>query len=262
MKTLLTILFALMLASCSGDRMKLPKPPPPPPPPPEPELDYSDVRKHSFRSRQNLNMEKMRYEGSLWVDEASWGNLLRDHRARFRNDVLTITNLNDIITISEPEVPPTGPATGAAAVGEQVAQQANQAIDIAQNFLGNVDAEKEQNDVLRALKTISARVTKVLPNGNMVILGEKVDYKQANSIRYVTKIKGIIRPEDVTDKNEIKALKMARSEVQIKRQILAKKLNFGALAPAIGRQKAGLLDRIGHLATPTQRNQTTRVPTN
>lgn len=264
MKALIPLMMALLLAAgCAEQRMPLPKPTAPPPPPEKPQVDYTTTREHSYRSRSPVPTEQNRYEGSLWRDESSWGNLLRDHRARFKNDVLTITDLQEIIIVPELEKKP-GPVPEQALQGtgaEAAAARANQALDVAAAVTGEDKVEKEQNEVLKSLKTISARVTRVLPNGNMVVVGEKIDYRQQNTIRYVTKIQGIIRPEDVTDKNEIDALKLARSEVQIKRQVQARKLNLGALAPVIGQQKAGFLDRLSHIATPTQNNRTQAVDT-
>ena len=264
MRTLIALtLLTLVAASCSQNRMPLPTPTAPPPPPPKPEVDYSDNREHSFRSRGELPAEQNRYEGSLWRDESSWGNLLRDHRARFRNDVLTITGLQEIIIVSKPEKKPE-PVTAAAlqAPGlEGAAAKVNQVLDVAAAVSGEAKVEEEQNEVLTSLKQISARVTQVLPNGNMVVVGEKIDYRQQNSVRYLTRIQGIIRPEDVSDKNEVESLKLARSEVQIKRQVLARKLNLAALSPLVGKQSAGMMDRLSHIATPSGNNRTQPVGT-
>ncbi|MDT8445496.1 MAG: flagellar basal body L-ring protein FlgH [bacterium] len=252
-----------LVAACSSSPMPLPPMTAPPPPPEKPAVDYTTTREHSYRMRAPVPTEQNRYEGSLWRDESSWGNLLRDHRARFKNDVLTITDLTDIIIIPKKEKKP-APVTEQALAGtgaEAAAARANQILDVAAAVTGEDKVEEEQNEVLASLKTISARVTQVLPNGNMVVIGEKIDYRQQNTIRYVTKIKGIIRPEDVSDKNEIGSLKLARSEVQIKRQVQARKLNLGALAPLVGQQKAGFLDRLSHIATPTPDNRQQAVGT-
>lgn len=246
---LLILLISLSLSGCLKSRMALPKPPKPPPPPVKPEVDYTDVREYSYRTRSAVPVKQKRYEGSLWQDESSWGNLLRDHRARFRHDVVTITDLSEIIVIPKKD-PAVAAGPGAGGAVENAAGQLNAGLDAINATLGLDNAEEEQNEVLANLKTISARVLSVLPNGNMVIIGEKVDYRRGNSVRYVTKIKGIVRPEDVNEKNEIASLKMARSEVKIRRQVMAKKLNLGALAPITGRNSAGLLDRLSHMATP------------
>ena len=259
-RTIAFITMALFAMGCAQHRMALPKPPPPPPAPPAPELDYRDVREQSYRTRTKVPVSQNRYEGSLWEDESSWGNLLRDHRARFSRDVLTITDLPDIITVPKPEkkvvANPVAPDPG-----EAVAGQINQLLDVANKVTEQDRVEEEQAEVLGSLKSISARVSRVLPNGNMMITGEKVEYRRQNTVRYVTKVTGIIRPEDVTDKNEVTAVKLARSEVHVKRQVMASKYNLNALAPVIGGQKAGLLDRLSHIATPTGNNTNTPVGT-
>ena len=43
--------------------------------------------------RKKISVTRNLYEGSLWRYESSFGNLLRDHRARFRGDLLTINAL-------------------------------------------------------------------------------------------------------------------------------------------------------------------------
>lgn len=243
---LLLIICALLLTGCAEQRTRLLKPPTPPPPPPEKKAeDYTDIRTRNYRSRSRVPIKQTRYEGSLWKDEASWGNLFRDHRARFRGDLVKIISLNEVISVPKKEEQQ--PAVGAAAAGEDAAAEASKVLDA---VTGMAKAEEEQNEVLASLRSISAYVQTVLPNGNMVIIGEKVDYRQQNSIRYVTTIKGVIRPSDVNDDNEVPAIKLARFEPKIKRQMLAK--NLRSLAPVIGTQKAGLLDRLSHIATPSR----------
>lgn len=239
------ILFAgiVLMSGCMQRQLKV-QAPSAAPPPKEPALDYMDLKTHSYRSRSPVPSSHNQYEGSLWRDESSWGNLLRDHRARFKGDVVTITGLQSIISISEedPVAPAAAPVAGAAPGAVPLGVKA---------LSGKEKTEKEQRDVLKKLTTISGRVTQVLSNGNMIVVGEKIDYKQLNTVRYVTKISGIIRPEDVNHDNQIAAVKMARSEVQIKRQMLARSLK--ALSPVIRRRQTGLLDRLSHIATPDKK---------
>ena len=112
------------------------------------------------------------------------------------------------------------------------------------------EIEREQNDILRSLETMSARVTKVLPDGNMMVKGQKVDYRQRNQVRYITTITGILRPADVDDSNIVSATKLANPNVKIKRQqsgaFVRERLE--RLAPLIGQQRAGLMGRIGDFA--------------
>ncbi len=213
----------------------------------------NEIKQESYRARNSIPTARGRYEGSLWKDEASWGNLLRDHRARFRGDLVKITSLQDVISISEPKkIPQPVPLTPIAAAGEETAGQVT---EILETVTGVSKAEEEQNEVLSSLRSISAYVQSVLPNGNMVIVGEKVDYRQQNKVRYVTTIRGIIRPADVNEANEVQAIKLARFEPKIKRQMLSRSLT--SLAPLIGQKKAGLLDRISHVVTPSSRGSKT-----
>ena len=47
------------------------------------------LRKQRFRTRPPIRTARNLYEGGLWRGAASWGNLMRDHRARFAGDLLT-----------------------------------------------------------------------------------------------------------------------------------------------------------------------------
>ena len=246
-KAFIIVLIPFFMAGCSQKRMELPKTPMTAME--QKTEDDSKLKEHSYRSRSSVPTNRSRYEGSLWDDEASWGNLLRDHRARFSGDLVKIINLQDVITVSAaPAKKPVVKPVGIAAAGEKQAGQIKEVLDVA---TGMSKSEEEQNEVLSSLRSISAYVQSVLPNGNMVIVGEKVDYRQQNTVRYVTKIKGIIRPADVNENNEVPAIKLARFEPIIKRQMLAK--NLQALSPLIGEKKAGLFDRLSHIATPKKK---------
>lgn len=199
-------------------------------------VSKSAATRAKYQKRPRISTNRNKYEGSLWRDESSFGNLLRDHRARFRHDLLTITDLAEVIT-----VPP--PKEEAAQEAETDIQKANVALE-ALNLRDTL--EEEQNDILRSLDTISAEVVRVLPNGNMVIRGRKIDHRQRNQVRYVTTVQGILRPADVTDSNMVPATKLVYPEVKSKRQILGSLLRtrLNRLAPLLGKQQAGLLERL------------------
>lgn len=187
------------------------------------------------RVRQNVN------EGSLWKNEASFGNLLRDHRARFRGDILSI---NEVATIAS--VPPAA-QDPAAAGGSQAPTNNVQRANIMLEALTLRNAiEEEQNGILRTLDTMSARVVRVLPDGNMLIHATKVDYRQRNQVRYTTTLTGILRPADVTDTNVVSAKKLASPNLKIRRNVSQSLIRerLWRMAPLIGRQRAGLAGRL------------------
>ena len=139
--------------------------------------------------RKRISTEKNRYEGSLWRYESSFGNLLRDHRARFRGDLLSINEMGLIVNAPPPTIAPEGQPAGGAETGSATLE--------AMTLRDTI--EEEQNEILRNLDGISARVIRVLPDGNMVIKGQKTDYRRRNQVRYITTVTGILRPADVND---------------------------------------------------------------
>ena len=193
--------------------------------------------------RKRVSVSRNLYEGSLWRYESSFGNILRDHRARFRGDLFTISELPSVVNVPEPKAE----AEQEAAAPTNNTQRANLLLEA---ITMRDEIEREQNDILRSLETMSARVTKVLPDGNMMVKGQKVDYRQRNQVRYITTITGILRPADVDDSNIVSATKLANPNVKIKRQqsgaFVRERLE--RLAPLIGQQRAGLMGRIGDFA--------------
>ena len=193
--------------------------------------------------RKRVSVSRNLYEGSLWRYESSFGNILRDHRARFRGDLFTISELPSVVNVPEPKAE----AEQEAAAPTNNTQRANLLLEA---ITMRDEIEREQNDILRSLETMSARVTKVLPDGNMMIKGQKVDYRQRNQVRYITTITGILRPADVDDSNIVSATKLANPNVKIKRQQSSAfvRERLERLAPLIGQQRAGLMGRIGDFA--------------
>jgi flagellar L-ring protein precursor FlgH len=61
--------------------------------------------------------------------------------------------------------------------------------------------------------TITAEVTAVLPNGNLVVKGEKEI--SVNSEKQVITIQGIVRPEDLSPQNSVSSHSVARMEIQV-----------------------------------------------
>ncbi len=226
----------IVIAGCSALA------PPPPPQPIRKQLADNPAR----RQRQpTLNTSRNALEGSLWRSEASFGNLFRDHRARYRGDLLTIQEV-DLIS----NVPP--PKEGGGDGGQAAAAPQNevQAASLALEALTLRNAiEEEQNEILRGLNTISARVVRVYPDGNMLISGQKVDYRQRNQVRYVTTLQGVLRPADVSGENLVSATKLVNPEIKVRRQqssgLVRERLE--QLAPLIGSDAAGLAGRLSDL---------------
>ena len=235
-RTLILWGLLIVIAGCSALA------PPPPPQPIRKQLADNSAR----RQRQPaLNTNRNALEGSLWRSEASFGNLFRDHRARYRGDLLTIQEV-DLIS----NVPPPKEAGGDGGQAAAAPQNEVQAASLALEALTLRNAiEEEQNEILRGLNTISARVVRVYPDGNMLISGQKVDYRQRNQVRYVTTVQGVLRPADVSGENLVSATKLVNPEIKIRRQqstgLVRERLE--QLAPLIGNDAAGLAGRLSDL---------------
>lgn len=212
-------------------------------PPPRQDRRVSSLAKERTTRRPPISTSRNKYEGSLWRDESSFGNLWRDHRARFRHDLLSVTELQAVINVPPP-------------AEDEAPQTANtdqeKAAAIMEAFSLRDQLEEEQNDILRSLETMSAEVVRVYPNGNMKIRGRKVDHRQRNQVRYVTQLTGILRPVDVDDTNRVSADKLVYPEVTITRQIQGSLLRsrLAKLAPLLGKQNAGLLERVSDFSKP------------
>lgn len=72
------------------------------------------------------------------------------------------------------------------------------------------EGSTERSDQLTA--TVSALVTDVLANGNLVIYGHQV--VRLNSESSVLTVQGIVRPSDISDNNEIDSSRIANADIQ------------------------------------------------
>jgi len=210
--------------------------------------------RQQVRERRPINTRRNLYEGSLWRGSASWGNLMRDHRARFRGDLLTVRELNRIINVpdvvAEPEVP--------AAPQEEPPQQLVDPLIIflEEQRMRREDIEREQADILRSLDQVEVQVVRVLPNGNLLVRGTHPPiFRDNNRVKYLFSVKGIVRPRDVDDDNSIVSTKLSKAEYKLTRLVKRESLPLGSLARAGGRKREGaLLDRFtDFLTTPSQR---------
>lgn len=202
--------------------------------------------------RPPINTGRNIYEGSLWRGASSWGNLLRDHRARYRGDLLTVTDLNKIIKVPEVKPEEITPVEQA----QQQAQQAQQPLDPLEIYLkeqekrrGEVD--REQNDILRSIDSIEVEVIQVLPNGNLRVRGVHPPiFRDRNRVKYIISLSGVVRPSGVDGKNTIPANRVSKAEYRIRRLVKRTAPPLGTIARAAGKDKAGnIMDRFADMVT-------------
>jgi len=219
-----------------------------------------------LRDRPAVNTTRNLYEGSLWRGEASWGNLMRDHRARYTGDLLTVNEMSKIIKVPEAKKPEPAAAAAAAQPAPQPARPVK--IDPVLAYLmeqqrRREQIEAEQNDILRSIDSVEVEVVRVLPNGNLLVRGAHSPiYRDGNRVRYLFTLSGIVRPSDVDDNNAIISTKLSKAEYKIQRQVQVQAQPRGAVPRAAPRpQEGALLDRVTELATSQSAGRTTQAQT-
>ena len=241
--------------------------------PPEPEEDPRIAaganlpRTRRLTGRPPVNTSRNIYEGSLWRGASSWGNLLRDHRARYRGDLLTVTDLNKIIKVPEVKPEEVTPIEQAQQQAEQQAQQQQGPVDPLEIFLKEQEKrreliDREQNDILRSIDMIEVEVVGVLPNGNLRVRGVHPPiFRDRNRVKYVVTVSGIVRPSSVDDNNTLPAPKLSKAEYKIRRLVKYDGPPIGSLARAAGQERTGnMLDRFADMMTdPGIDNRNTQV---
>ncbi|HYR85248.1 MAG TPA: flagellar basal body L-ring protein FlgH [Terriglobia bacterium] len=154
--------------------------------------------------------------GSLYSDNAPNLFLFRDFKARNVNDILTIqiiesataTNSANTSTKKDGSVSVTAPNLGGLEKGASALNFANiLAGTSALNFAGTGSTSRAGQ--LQAF--VTARVTQLMPNGDMAIEGTKE--VTINRERQVLRIRGLVRSRDVTPNNVILSTAIANMEV-------------------------------------------------
>lgn len=81
------------------------------------------------------------------------------------------------------------------------------------NTESNIQGDGETSTVTSLQTRITARVQKVLPNGNLVIEGKRVN--QINNETQHIYLKGIVRPVDITSENTVLSTALADAEIHL-----------------------------------------------
>ncbi len=80
--------------------------------------------------------------------------------------------------------------------------------DFSNTFAG--EAKSDRSGQVTA--SIAARITEVLPNGNLSIFGRRA-MKVNNEVQYIT-VSGVIRPQDISAANRVKSTYLADSRIE------------------------------------------------
>lgn len=154
--------------------------------------------------------------GSLFSPSARLGDAFRDTRASQVDDVITILVSDRATALSKGTTNTSRKASVKAGV-QSIAGLTKAAGPLA-NLAGATGDQQLQGQGATTrdsllTTTLSARVTHVLPNGNLVVEGVK--NLAVNSEHQSIAVRGIIRPQDLTSVNTVVSDRLANLEIRV-----------------------------------------------
>ena len=172
-----------------------------------------DAYIHEAGQRSSTNQTTS--AGSLWSPDARLGDLTSDLRARRIDDVVTIVVAERASALSRGSVTASRKSSANARVDAALGARstgwlpnlANLSSDRKLDGSGETIRETELNTVL------SARVTHVLSNGNLVVEGTKA--VTVNSETQKVLVRGVVRPYDLSTGNAVRSDQIAMLEVSV-----------------------------------------------
>lgn len=156
-----------------------------------------------------------RAPGSLWSPGARLGELASDLRARCVDDVLTIIVEERASALSRGSVSSSRKSSANARVDAAVGPRTTGWLP----NLANLSSDRKldgQGETVRetVLDTVlSARVTHVMPNGNLIV--EAVKSVTVNSEAQKVIVRGMVRPIDLSTGNAVRSGQIAMLEVSV-----------------------------------------------
>jgi flagellar L-ring protein precursor FlgH len=182
-----------------------------PPVEPTPTLEQY-VREATQRSHQASSATP----GSLFTSTGRLADGFRDVRASQVYDLVTILVSDKASAVSTGATNTGRKSSVKAAVSSSVLPAAANTALANLATTSNTQQLQGQGTTSRGstlTTTVTAEVTDVLPNGNLVIQGQKEI--SVNSEKQVITVRGIIRPDDLSPANSIPSDRIARMEVRV-----------------------------------------------
>jgi len=154
--------------------------------------------------------------GSVWTPSARFSDLASDNRSRHVDDIVTIVVQESASAVSTGATKTARKSstqnsiTALAGVTKAAGPWANLA-----NLSGQtqLDGQGTTSRTTTLTTTVSARVTHVLRNGNLVVEGTKI--VGINSENQTITVRGVIRPIDLDTTNSVQSARLAQMEIQV-----------------------------------------------
>jgi flagellar L-ring protein precursor FlgH len=189
---------------CSADTTKKKKPSPPSP------LDAYAAEAAQHAEGQTPTA------GSLWTPSSQFADLGRDLKASQVNDLVTIVVIESASAVSTgaSKTQRKSSATNSIAALAGITKSTGPLANLA-NMSGNqqLDGSGTTSRQTTITTTMSARVTRVLPNGYLMLEGSKL--VQVNSEHQTVTVRGVVRPADLASDNSVPSNRLAQMEIRL-----------------------------------------------
>ncbi len=157
-------------------------------------------------------------EGSLWVNKT--GSMFEDSKAAHIGDTVIVDIIEN--TSSKIDVNTEGSRKTAMNIGvpkinilgfeTDFGANPGDALLIGTDFSNNFEGEGKSDRSGQVTASIAARVTEILPNGNLSLFGRRA-MKVNNEVQYIT-VAGVVRPQDISASNRVKSTYLADSRIE------------------------------------------------
>ena len=161
------------------------------------------------------------YEGSLWRDNCSMNQLFIDQKARGVGDIVTISIIesakasNKAATDTERKSSLVAGIDGFLGMEKRYPTTAHPYFNPFSQIKGNLDSSFEGEGTTTRSGTlaasITARITEVLPNGNLKIMGSRD--VTVNEEKQMIVLTGIIRSRDISPDNIIQSTYISDAKI-------------------------------------------------
>lgn len=152
--------------------------------------------------------------GSIYASNALLGDAYRDLRASRVDDIITILVADKASAISRGTTASQRKSTAKGGVAKVFGKSITPLGDIA-TLSGEQDLQSQGSTGRESTltTTLTARVTHVLPNGTLVVEGDKE--VSVNSERQAVHVRGVVRVYDISTANSIRSDRVANLEIRV-----------------------------------------------
>ncbi len=154
--------------------------------------------------------------GSLWASSSRLTDLGSDVRASQVDDIVTIVVEESASAVAQGTTKTQRQSSAKASIGALggITRAAGPFQNLAKVAGGTgLEGQGATSRSTQLTTTLSARVTHVLPNGNLVVEGNKEVV--INSERQIVNVRGVVRPADLSAGNAVRSEQIAQFEVKV-----------------------------------------------